>query len=483
MNLSRRGFLESALASMGFASLGGAGRLFAAPQGWKPAGTPNLVFGVVSDTHIRTAWDGKRPWWRFPIKYFEAALEYFKAAGVDAVVHCGDFAHRGMMMSLQFHADAWKRVFGETGGPVKLLVSGNHDIIGGSYSGGFAAKVFPDEAERRKWELKYDTAEKWSRVWGEPYEPVWHKVVKGYHFFGRQWETPEMKLAPLVKKVAKEGGIEKGGRPFFVLSHVKQHAPLSRALAPWPNAVGFFGHWHNSATSYDRFRFYSTGPSIMVPSCEPRGTGGLLAPTGISHAPLEGKENAGKTRQGYVVRVYDDLLSIERREFGEGGSLGPDWVMPLGWGTGNGERETAKHPFSIEELKKVIGEPQFRKGARLTVECRQCGDAVAGNPALRITIPLAAGNPGTRVFAYDVTVESGNERILRSVYAKGCNMGIGHETDGGTTALEIPADALPDGDRLAVSVRPITSLGTKGRAISAETANPRVLLKKKGAKA
>ena len=77
------------------------------------------------------------------------------------------------------------------------------------------------------------------------------------------------------------------------------------------------------------------------------------------------------------------VVCIDRMEFGEGGSLGADWVMPLDWGTGNGERiprakrvaegdalagvGTGKHPFSKAELKKVIGEPQFCKGAKLEV--------------------------------------------------------------------------------------------------------------------
>ena len=25
------------------------------------------------------------------------------------------------------------------------------------------------------------------RIWGEPYDDVWHKTVKGYHFFGFGW--------------------------------------------------------------------------------------------------------------------------------------------------------------------------------------------------------------------------------------------------------------------------------------------------------
>ena len=49
MNASRREFLSGA-AAIAF----GGWRLFAAPPGWKHGGKPNLVFGVVSDTHLRT---------------------------------------------------------------------------------------------------------------------------------------------------------------------------------------------------------------------------------------------------------------------------------------------------------------------------------------------------------------------------------------------------------------------------------------------
>ena len=47
--MTRRDFL------LGAAAVGlGGWRLFAAPLGWKHGGRPNLVFGVVSDTHLRT---------------------------------------------------------------------------------------------------------------------------------------------------------------------------------------------------------------------------------------------------------------------------------------------------------------------------------------------------------------------------------------------------------------------------------------------
>jgi phosphodiesterase/alkaline phosphatase D-like protein len=116
MDISRREFLKESLAALGFAALPG-GFLFAAPPGWKRGGRPNIVFGVVSDTHLRTAHSGNRIGRDWPDKYFVAALEYFKAQGVDAVVHCGDMAHRGQVEEMQFHANAWNRVFGPSGGP------------------------------------------------------------------------------------------------------------------------------------------------------------------------------------------------------------------------------------------------------------------------------------------------------------------------------------------------------------------------------
>ena len=59
MEMTRREFLKESLSALGFLALPG-GWLFASPPGWKPKGKPNLVFGVISDTHLRTAVNGNR---------------------------------------------------------------------------------------------------------------------------------------------------------------------------------------------------------------------------------------------------------------------------------------------------------------------------------------------------------------------------------------------------------------------------------------
>ena len=450
--MTRREFIGDGFAA--FASLFG-GRLFAAPLGWKHGGQPNLVFGVVSDTHLRTANAGNGIALNWPDKYFVAALEYFKSRKVDAVVHCGDMAHRGQTRELEFHAEAWHRVFRDGREPVKLFVAGNHDVEGSTY-GDFVTKRYPDPDVRAKHVLATDMAANWERVWGEPYEPVWHKEVKGYHFFGRQWGVDEGWFASFLEAEKERCCLSEGVKPFFLLSHARPHSALYKRVAKLRNAVSFFGHWHNSAANWNEIYMWG-GPTIQCPSCEPRGVLALDGDGYIAHASLEGAEGAGLARQGYVVRVYDDMLTIERREFGEGGSLGADWVMPLG--------RLAPHPLSKDELKKVIGEPQFRKGAKLEVV-----EEASASPCLRVRIPLADGNPDSRVYAYEVVVigETGSKKLFKAVYAAGCNMGIGHEPNKCVTTLEIPKAELPPGQSLTFAVRPLTSLGTSGKAIATE---------------
>ncbi len=478
MNVNRRDFIGGTLAALGFSALPG-GLIFAAPPGWKHGGKPNLVFGVVSDTHLRTANRGNRIGANWPDTYFAAALEYFKKQNVDAVVHCGDMAHMGQVEEMQFHANVWRRVFGGQG-PVKLFVSGNHDRDGAGY-GDFVKNRYPDDTERAKHVLATDMAANWERIWGEKYELVWHKDVKGYHFFGRQWGVDDGNFAKFLRGQDATLHLADGIKPFFLLSHARSHKVLYRTAAKLRNSVSFFGHWHHSAANWNKIYFWGC-PNIHVPCCEPRGGNGLSGEGQISKARLEGKEAGGRSRQGYVVRVYDDMLVIERRKFGEGGSIGADWVMPLG--------KYDPHPFSKDELKKVIGEPQFREGAKLEVsldridKSNKVGKAATDTPVnpvnpvqensatsrLCVRIPLADGNPDSRVYAYEVVVvgDEGTQKLHKAVYAAGCNMGIGHEPNGGVTMIEIPKSELPPGQSLTFAVRPLTSLGTSGRPIATE---------------
>ena len=132
MGVTRLEFIKGALVSLSFGAFDGR-RLFAAPLGWKHGGTPNVVFGVLSDTHLRTGAKSENPGANWPDKYFVAALRYFKDCNVDAVVHCGDMAHRGQTWTVWniprmtppcLKSDAELRDSGLIG-PVKLLKERN----------------------------------------------------------------------------------------------------------------------------------------------------------------------------------------------------------------------------------------------------------------------------------------------------------------------------------------------------------------------
>lgn len=468
MILRRRNFLKGSLASLGLGALGPGA--FAASPSRRPPGKPLLVLGAISDTHLRTR-RARKPearWW--PDTFLRSALEFFRASDVDAVVHCGDMANYGEVEAMRMHADVWNEVFpdGKSAGgrPVeKLFITGNHDVLGSGMNE-WVRNLYSDPEVRRREVLAEDMAGNWERIWGEKYEEVWHKTLKGFHFFGAHWGVDQGRLAKLVKKVMGSPSAGPVRHPFFMLTHARPLPPFRKALAAYSrDAVAFFGHNHISATNWNTI-YYDEGsfPRIQVPPCiAPDWDIKFKGDAYIAKAPLEGKEQTGRCRQGFVVRVYDDMMVIERREFAQGGSLGADWVMPLDCGTG-------RHPFERDELKKAIGIPQFRENAKLEVAkaMQETKETKEPKGAIVIKIPLADGNPDSRVYAYEVEVAGRETKLLKAVYAAGCNMGIGHEPNGGVTTLEIPASELPPGDVLTISVRPLSSLGTSGKAISAK---------------
>ena len=63
-------------------------------------------------------------------------------------------------------------------------------------------------------------------------------------------------------------------------------------------------------------------------------------------------------------------------------------------------------------------------------------------------------------------MEAEDKKRSQFVYAAGCNLGAGHEPDGGETTFTIPKAELPPDGKWTVSVRPATSLGTFGKALT-----------------
>lgn len=508
MNISRRAFLSGGAATL--LSLDGL-PVFAAPKGWKHGKKPNLVFGILSDTHLQSGWDGKTPHGGFPLTYVTNAMKLFRKRNIDAFAHLGDMAHRGKNVEAQYHRDIFDMFFPKgrrlkDGRKVeKLLVVGNHELYGDAAGGpgAWAPHIWPDPEERRKHVLCGDLPKHWERIWGEKYEDVWHKEVNGYHFFGRHWTTDEMKLAEFINSKA-EGLSLKGDKPFFILSHARNHFACNHALRAFPNAIAFFGHWHMSNADWKTIFLNNFGmsffPSIQVGACRMDGANCLDGKERSTEGDLIVEKVVQKTawsevahpsRQAMIVNVYDDMVVFERHEVSNGGKLGPDWVLPIGEEERRvkGKKKRVKgedgesrrvHPFSREALMNVIGEPQFRKRAKMMVgrvvlnapKDRGVMDAkrlVRSVSGIKIVIPFANGNPNSRVYAYDVEIvgDDPNKPICKSVCFSGVNCGIGREPNKGITVLSIPQSELPQGRKLAISVTPLSSLSTKGRPIKA----------------
>ena len=458
MGMDRREFVKGALASLGFVALPGG--LFAAPKDWKAKKNPNLVFGILSDTHLMVEWDGKSLYRSMTLDYIRNAFRLFRAHGIDAFVHLGDASHRGCVREWEFHKEVFDEVFGKKDVPEKIIIVGNHELMGNE---GHCKGVYREGDVWLENAICADVARHYERMWGEPYSENFHREVKGYHFFGRHWTDAEYKgtgekpFSDYILSNADACSL-KGSKPFFILSHRRHHFFFCQALKDFPNAVAFMGHWHQSNADwksiyFDRDTFGGFFPHIQVGACRYDGQDGMFPPDEIK---LPEDSSSWKcdnlpSRQAMIVNVYDDMVVFERHEVGQGGKLGPDWVMPLG--------EFKPHPFSKAEHKKAIGAPEFPPKAKLDVAKTPDG--------IRVTIPMADGNPDSRVYAYNVVVVGDDikARYFKSAFFSGLNAGIGHEPNHGVTTVDIPQSVLPAGKKLTIAVRPVSSLGTKGKTI------------------
>ena len=456
----RLDFLKGGLASLGFLALPGG--LFAAPAGFTPKKKPNLVFGILSDTHLMVEWDGKSLYRTMTFDYVRNAFKLFKARGVDAFVHLGDAAHRGCVREWEFHRELFEEVFGKRGGPAKIIVVGNHELFGNSPH---CKGVYRDPKAWVENAICADVKRHYERTWGEPYSEFFHREVNGYHFFGRHWivedeeykGTREQPFADYILSHAEACSLQ-GAKPFFILSHRRHHFRFCNALRDFHNAVAFMGHWHQSNADWksiycDRDTFGGFFPHMEVGACRFDGGNGLYPP-GEIQLPEDSSSFKGNnlpSRQAMIVNVYDDMAVFERHEVGEGGKLGADWVLPLA--------QLKPHPFLTAELKKAEGTPEFGKNAKIEVAKLSDG--------LKVTIPMADGNPAVRPSAYNVVVvgDDPKVRFFKSEYFSGVNSGIGHEPNHGITRVTIPLAQLPAGKKLTVAVRPVSSLGNKGKAI------------------
>jgi hypothetical protein len=476
--VTRRFFIGGSVA---FGAFGGNG-ILKAESPFRPGEKPRLKFGVISDVHV--IWGANR-------ETFRHTLEYYRDSGVDAVMICGDIVDLGLVSDLEDVAADWQSVFPGNRAPdgrhvEKIFVTGNHDWIGHKY-GTRVKNRYPDPADYAKNILETDLKGNWERIFDEPFAPVYMKEVKGYRFVGAQWIRNDCNG----RSEDFNGGIKEfytehakdfdPTLPFFHAQHPhpkdtcygpnawgRDNGVTTEMLSAYPNAVAFSGHSHYALTD-ERTVWQGAFTSI--------GTSSLRYSSVLNSDPAPGYENyskydEGKTmrrlptadgRQGMLVSVFDDAISISRREFVTDQSLGSDWVIPL--------PAAESKPFAYAARAKSSIAPEFAPGGVVTVaKGKGRSRGTRKNPPVEkdvynLSFPAAVSTAKTRAFEYRLTfIGKDGRREERRLVAPGFHMPVGHKRATEDVKCSFIAESLPAAP-FTVEVRALSSFNKEGAPI------------------
>ena len=414
MTVSRRGFVGGALALGACGAWGATRPTIGAVLG----AVPKLRFGVMSDVHI-----GGKP---DAVETLEKVLKWFAAENVDAVLCAGDIAHSGLIPELEGFAAVWHRVFpggrAADGRKVELMIAtGNHDV---DAWGGRWKNFTEEEMLAQRFNYKGNPEKTWQRLFGQKWELIWRREVKGYSFIGSQWSS----LNPPIEAYMKENaGAFDPAKPFFYCQHEHPNGTchdrtsksanskeVVRALSAFPNAVAFSGHSH-FAISDERTVWQGAFTSIGA-GCIHEGAASFAYDNVSAFWHPSGRKNlmvsladpkswGGDAKGGgcELVEVFDDHLVVHRQSVTFGRPIGPAWVVPIP-AKKDGPLDFAKRAAQ----RKVQGAvPQFAAGAKITAKFCPNGHALEsaahrGKPCLYVTFPRAQTVKGSRVFDYIV---------------------------------------------------------------------------------
>lgn len=468
---TRRAFIGGSCAALGLSAFPGGA--------WGAADRPLLRLGVISDAHIGledrpdgAPFDTARNLGR--------VLRWLDGQGVEAIAFCGDMAHSGRIDEFRRFADVWRAAFpgdcGADGRRVeKLLITGNHCIGGwpGRWDGA-------DEARQR--EERFDFGDNPRRLWpelfGETWEPVWRKTVKGVTFVGMHWLKPRPPVADFLR--ARAGSLP-SDRPFFYLQHAHPsgscHGTYSTSddggfagsfLRGYPNAVALTGDshgsladergvWQGEYTSISSGCIIEGGGNMDYANCNAR-----WHPDWYRRVmrPLDTSDGAS----ALVIDVYASRLVCHRWNVASFLPLGKDWIVPIPARTDG--------PLAFSRRAAEVRPPEFPAGACATAEflphgtAHTMGEGFRGRAAVAVRFPPAANVGGSRVFDYVVTANvPGRDPIVRKILADGFSLPEDLSALPGECLFA--AEELPRVVPLVFSVVPRNCWGGAGKAIHA----------------
>ena len=413
MNINRRDFLLSSGAAFMIAGCR-TGELF---------GAPDLKFGVVSDIHVTTPKS---------CRMFERALRQFKRAGVDAVVVPGDLTDWGIKTSLGYVKKTWDEVFAGTD-VVPLFCTGNHDFEGWVYSDmavEMRANGYSDATRLNDKGNPGQLARGWEEVFGEGFDWVRCRTVKGYDFVSAEYERKGS--THLSAWMRDNEARFANGKPFFFFQHLPIRGTTADSfgwadggstkpvLDPFPNCVAITGHTHRPFIDERQIwqgEFTAIGTPSLSYACYP---------SDVPHENGSG-DRAGKSEQtmqivptrrdlrggeGFVVSVWPDKIVIDRHDVDEDESGAPAWVVPLPLGR--------TKPYAAGKRDALEPVPQFPDGAALDIETRNTENRVGHwTIVMNCEFPSAVVPDGHRVFDYEIRAvpKDGSEPTVKYFYS------------------------------------------------------------------
>ena len=440
-------------------------RMASLPEPPSPKGKARLKVAVMSDIHISTPESGT---------FFRKALEYYDKVGVDAVMIAGDMADDGLECQLQMVADIWNEVFpqgkGTTGRKVeKLFICGNHEIDGYRLP---AAKKRWSAEELSKGRIVGRVKRVWERCFGEKYEPVFMKEVKGFKFIGAHYPVDPDEVEIFLRSTDIPDKA-----PFFYFQH--RH-PKGTCSAPWvwgqddgritsllseyPNAIAFSGHSHSSLTDERTLwqgAFTSVGTASMSFIVPFGGRENSKVVGSKEKVPAQMKTvNCRNGKQAQLMTVFDNCIVLEKRDFFNDESLAPEWVIPL---------PLTKRPLTFENRAADAVAPQFAKDSVVTLK-RINGPDRYGVVKEQIVLQFPAAihtKTSPRAFDYEVQVEyrdvdTVKTGLTKRVFSEAWHLCESQEKD---VTCVFALDELPANREYRFAVRPVECFEKKGEPI------------------
>ena len=466
----------------------------------RKAEDPVLRFGVLGDVHIDQRQFGE-PGGGHSVEVFRTALRILGARAADGVVIAGDLTQDGGIAELKRLEATWREVFPNDrrfdGQRVeRLFAFGDHDVEKPFWY----MKYRPEDLKKPELiadlttnHIAYvDRAKVWKDVFHEDFQPIMRKTVKGCDFVlahlvnldedGLRYADPLH--IPGLEEFFATNSFDRT-KPFFYVQHKiprgtvggkyqsgQDSGRTTAVLSRYPNAIGFNGHKHRTATE-ELSLWQGAFTQIQAPALatlltaagRENGRCSCEAPCATPPQQMEPIDTRLDGSHALLVSVYRDRLVVERIDVLHNGEpVAEPWIVRL---PNDGSA-------GYEVRGKTAGVPQFAAGAKVSVAKRRGRDR-AGNEGDQVVVsfPPAGSTKATpRAYDYEVTAVLSKGTVSRvvsqkRVYSPKCYWPERYDTN--DVVCVFGRAEIPDNhESVKFVVRPMNAWGKAGEAIESD---------------